>query len=581
MAQSLTKTQSKYGSDLIIDILCQHGIEYVSCNPGATFRGLHDSVVNYQNDLQLILCCHEEIAVAIAHGYAKASGKFMAVFLHSNVGLQHASMAIFNAWCDRVPILVICGVGPLDASKRRPWIDWIHTSNNQGNIVHDYVKWEDQPYNLASVPESLYRACRIINTEPKAPAYIGIDALIQESEIPENFFLEDVTKYSPPALPQANLKSLHRAAKLLVNAKFPIVVVDYMGRNSKAVKMLIKLAELLKISVIDCGRRYNFPNNHPLCLTGVDKDFFKNVDVVLVLDVNDLANVFGEFDKKEKKYKSYLNSSAKIINITMADYLISKWSADYYKLFPIDISIAADSSVVLPELVKLCKSSAKNEKRFKTVKSLHNNLRKSWKSFAISEKNKTPLSVPAVIHEMWQVIKNEDWVLTNNASVSIGNWIKKLWVLDKEGCHIGESGGAGLGYGIGASIGAALAYKNSGKICINMQTDGDLLFTPSALWTIAHYKLPLLIIVMNNQTYGNTKKHALEIANNRNRNKRNAHFGNDLNKPTVNFPELARSFGLCSLSTIKEVKKIKPTIEQAIKIIKEKKQAVLVDILIA
>lgn len=588
MANRIKHQAMQYGSDLIIEILQQYGIEYVACNPGATFRGLHDSLVNYKNNTkpELILCCHEEIAVAIAHGYAKASGKFMAVFVHSNVGLQHASMAIFNAWCDRVPVLIICGVGPLDTTKRRPWIDWIHTSNDQGSIVRDYVKWVDQPYNLASVSESIYRACKIMNTEPKAPVYIGIDALIQEAKLTNNYNLPDVTKYSPPILPQASAETLTQVAQLLVKAEFPVIVVDYMGRNAASVQKLVELAELLSIPVIDCGGRYNFPNNHSLCLTGIKKSIFENADFVLALDVNDLANVFGEASKHDRSYRSYLNSFAKVAHITMADYLVGKWAADYHKLSPVDITVAADTSIVLPELIALCKQmnlknkAKKYNSRLKIVSNMHQKLRHDWCAYAESLRDQSPLAIPAVIREIWQAVKNEDWILTNNASVAIGKWLKKLWIFAKAGCYIGESGGAGLGYGIGASIGAALVYKNTDKLCINIQADGDLLFTPSALWTIAHYKIPLLIIVMNNRSYGNTTQHALEIANHRNRNRQRAHIGNAIDGPAVNFPKLAKSFGLTALPTITELIDIVPTIRKAITIIKQRQEAVFIDILI-
>ncbi|MCK4608151.1 MAG: thiamine pyrophosphate-binding protein, partial [Gammaproteobacteria bacterium] len=493
----------QYGSDLIVDIIKQHGIEYVACNPGATIRGLHDSIVNYNcnHSPELILCCHEEIAVAIAHGYAKASNKYMAVLLHSNVGLQHASMAIFNAWCDRVPLLVINGIGPLDTSKRRAWIDWIHTSNNQASIVRDYVKWYDQPYNLSSVSESLYRACKITNTEPKAPVYVAIDTSVQEDAIDDKINLLDISKYSPAASASANPEALQHVAELLVNAEFPIIIVDYLGRNPEAVQQLIKLAELLSIPVIDGIERYNFPTDHPLYLSGAGEEFFSNADVILSLDVNDLAGVLGP---------NPLNKAVKIININLADYLISSWAADYQKLYPIDIAIAADTSVMLPELYKLCNQLLGNTNqdkyiaKFNYINQQQIALRATWRDSA--------LEVVSILNAIWDEIKQEDWILTNYGNIHIAAWLKKLWVFNKENCYLGGSGGAGLGYGLGASIGAALVYRDTNKICIDIQSDGDLLFTPSALWTAAHYKVPLLIIVMNNRSYGNTKKHSCKIA---------------------------------------------------------------------
>ncbi len=177
----------EYGSDLVVDVLRALGIEYAVLNPGATFRGLHDSLVNYGGNErpELIQCCHEEIAVAVAHGYAKAAGRPCAAVLHDVVGLQHASMAIFNAWCDRVPVLLLGGTGPMAVERRRPWIDWIHTALVQGTLVRDYVKWDDQPASLASIPEAIVRGYRIAVTEPQGPVYVCLDADLQEAPIAE------------------------------------------------------------------------------------------------------------------------------------------------------------------------------------------------------------------------------------------------------------------------------------------------------------------------------------------------------------------------------------------------------------
>src|SRR5512139_382711 len=199
------KRKPKYGSDLIVDLMRALDIEYAAFNPGATFRGIHDSIVNYGGNTkpEVIFCCHEEYSVAMAHGYAKATGKPMAAITHDVVGLQHATMAIFNAWCDRVPIIVMGGTGPMDAARRRPRIDWQHTALVQGNIVRDYVKWDDQPFSIRGVPDSLIRGYRIAMTEPKAPVYICYDADLQEDELKESIEIPDITRFAPPTPLQA------------------------------------------------------------------------------------------------------------------------------------------------------------------------------------------------------------------------------------------------------------------------------------------------------------------------------------------------------------------------------------------
>jgi acetolactate synthase I/II/III large subunit len=579
--------QVKYGSDLIVDILNDHQIKYVSCNPGATFRGIHDSIVNTSHhQLEIISCCHEEISVAIAHGYAKASGHYMAVLVHNIVGLQHASMAIFNAWCDRVPILVVGATGPLDITQRRPWIDWIHSSNQQSVIVKDYVKWDDQPYGISSVSESLYRGCRILNTEPKGPVYICIDAAIQEEEIKNEIEEYKSENFIPPYAPSINQAHLRQLSDHLINAELPIIIVDYSGRDSRSVNLLVKLVELLSIPVIDCGGRYNFPNTHPLCITGVDKKFISKADFILAFDVQDLYGVFGDVEKRSRSYRNYLRQDTVVAHVTLSDYIIRGWAADYHKLCPTDIPIAADSTEVLFSLVDFLeknldeKTILSHKKRYNEISLLHSQLRNEWLSFAIAKKYEKPLSVAAVLHEVWLCIKDEDIVLTNNANTSIGKWTRNLWNLEKEGCYLGNSGGVGLGYGIGASIGAALAYKETEKLCVDIQTDGDLLYTPSALWTAAHHDIPLLVILMNNRTYYNSEEHAIELAKHRSRDQKNAGIGTKILDPFVDFTNMAISFGVSAFGPIEDLESLRNAVVEAIRIVKEKKSLVIIDVII-
>src|SRR5258705_13940315 len=197
---------ARYGSDLVVDLLKILGIEYVALNPGSSFRGIHDSLVNYESgrtpNPEMILCCHEEIAVAVPHGYAKATGKIMPAIVHNVVGLQHASMAIYNAWCDHTPVMVMGGTGPMNSAKRRPWIDWIHTAQLQGNLVRDFVKWDDQPHAVGDVPESLLRACRTALTSPGGPVYVCFDADVQEGAVQNVPPLPPIGRYRPaPPVP--------------------------------------------------------------------------------------------------------------------------------------------------------------------------------------------------------------------------------------------------------------------------------------------------------------------------------------------------------------------------------------------
>ena len=578
----------KYGSDVIIDLMKAFDIEYAAFNPGATFRGIHDSILNYggNNCPEVIFCCHEEYSVAIAHGYAKAKGKPMAAITHNMVGLQHASMAIFNAWCDRVPVIVLGGTGPMDTTRRRPWIDWIHTALVQGNQVRDYVKWDDQPFSLQSVPESFIRGYRIATTEPKAPVYICYDADIQEDAIKKPIEIPDVSRFAPPAPIQAEAETLRRAAELLVGAKSPLIIVDLLGRSPGAVAALVKLAELLAIPVIDKGGRFNFPSNHPLDVTGGAEAFLGKADVILALDVQDLYGSLVNLNRTTRVTEYVIKPAARIIHISMNDMLIRSWAHDYQRLQEVDVPISADTAIAVPELLSLCrkilrKSESKKKAvktRFREIKAHHEKLRKSWSAKVQSVSYTGEISTAFLAQELWEVIKKEDWVLAN---FDQKGWARRLWNFSKPYQHIGRNAGGGVGYGLSAAIGAALAHKGSDKICVDIQSDGDLLMTSSALYTAAHHKIPLLIVMHNNQSFYNSEQHNILIAKFRKRPVKLAGIGTRVDNPPVNFRKVAEGFGLYGDGTIVRPEDLRPALQKALAVVKEKKRPALVDVVSA
>lgn len=580
------KKQPEFGSDVVVDLMKAFDIEYAAFNPGATFRGIHDSIVNYGGNYkpEVIFCFHEEISVALAHGYAKAKGKPMVAIVHNIVGLQHASMAIFNAWIDRVPIIVLGGTGPMNTKRRRPRIDWIHTALVQGNQVRDYVKWDDQPYNLASVPESFIRGYRIATTEPMAPVYINYDADIQEDRVEEAIEIPDVSRFSPPAPMQGNPEAMQKAARLLVEAKSPLIVADLLGRNPKAVPSLVELAELLAIPVIDKGNRFSFPNTHPLDVTGGARELLQKADVILGLDVLDL---FGSMTtvSKSTRFSEYVSGpGVKIIHISMNDMLVRSWCGDYQVLQPVDVPIPADTSVAVPELTRLCrqiigndgKKKAAIEARFSEVKQRHESTRAKWLTEARATADRKGISTAFLAHELGEVIKKEDWILVNGTS---NGWARRLWDWSDPRQYLGVSGGAGVGYGMSAAIGAALAHMGSGKLCVDIQADGDLLMTSSSLWTAAKYKIPLLIVMHNNQSFYNSEEHGIEVAKLRNRAVENAGIGTHVDDPAVSFAKVAEGFGVRGEGPIQRTADLRPALERALKFVKEKRLPALVDVI--
>lgn len=571
----------EYGSDLVVELLKALDIKFVALNPGASFRGLHDSLVNYgQGNPEIILCGHEEIAVALAHGYAKAAGKPMAVMLHDIVGLQHASMAIFNAWCDRVPVIILGGGGPMDATKRRPWIDWVHTALVQGNLVRDFVKWDDQPHSMSNIPDSILRGYRVATMHPQGPVYVCLDSELQEAKVTEPVSLPRVEPFARSTQLFPEPEALRQAASWLVAAESPVILASRLGCLPGAVNKLIELAEVLAAPVIDLGARFNFPNTHPLDMTGLQQSILPLADLVLALDVDDLYGALHPVDSHTKEVAPLLWSQAKIIDISLRDISIKSWSADFQRLPRADLSIPAMGGVAVSPLVELCQklgagADQPGRRRRARLEEERQLARRGWLEDALRASSAKPIASAWLAYQIWEAIKKEDWVLANG---SLGGWPRRLWEWRHPYQYVGHSGGAGLGYGIGAALGVALAHRGSQRLCIDIQPDGDFLYTPQALWTAAHYRIPLLIVMHNNRCYGNTVFHAQAVARARRRNQENRWIGTSLRDPAVDFSGLARSFGVYAEGPVEEPGEIGPALQRAVAVVKEKRLPALVDV---
>src|SRR5436309_12204737 len=426
----------QYGSDVIVDMLQTCGIVYAACNPGASFRGLHDSIVNYGGNHmpEMIQCCHEEISVALAHGYAKATGTPMAALIHNIVGLQHASMALFNAWCDRAPVLALGATGPMDSTQRRPWIDWIHTALVQGTLVRDYVKWDDQPYSLASVPESLLRAYRIAQTDPQGPIYLCLDAALQEEGLERAIPLPDLTRFAPPTSPQGDPRALEDAARRACEAESPLILAESLGRRPGTGAALQRLADLLVAPVVDLGDghrgRASFPNRHLLDLSGAKQELVQEADLILALDVQDLLGALGEVDRSPREVRR-LGDRAQLVTISLNDYAHRSWAHTALSLVPVDLAIAADATLALPALVELVEDRLKKDPRAaarraraERLAARHRALAAEWAATAARQRAERPIAQSALAAQVWEAIKTEDWILTNGTA---NGWVRRLW----------------------------------------------------------------------------------------------------------------------------------------------------------
>jgi acetolactate synthase I/II/III large subunit len=583
-ADSATQGEvAEWGSDIVVDLMKAYGIEYVALNPGASNRGVEDSIVNYGGNRkpELIECLHEESAVAIAQGYAKVTGKPMAAMLHDVVGTMHASMAIYNAYLERIPVVIISGTGPLDTSKRRPWIDWIHTALIQGNLVRDYVKWDDQPATIESLPESFIRAYRVATTEPQGPAYLCLDAGLTEERVTKELAIPDVARYSPPSGMAVDPEQVKRISEMLISAQNPLVLAERLGKSRAAFSRLVELAETLSIPVVDLfGGRLNFPTTHPLDLTGTNA--LAEADVILALDTPNLFSALSRVDESNGKTRSRVRADARIIQIGVHDLWLKSMISDYLGLHPVDLAVAAESALALKQIIELGKQTLssnqklreKYEDRRERLARIHQEQRMKWMERATQGSPDDPISPPKLALEVWNAIKETPWVLVEG---HFAGWARRVWDMTSPDQYVGHLDGMGLGYELPGAIGAALALRESGKLCVGFIRDGGLLYTDNAIWTAAHHRIPLLVIVYNNRNYGNSFFHREDIAAHRSRPKETSYVATEIDHPSVGFTKLAEAFGQRGYGPIETAAQLQSVLKEAIRHVREERELVLID----
>jgi acetolactate synthase-1/2/3 large subunit len=578
-------TTDRPGSDFMVDVIKSLGLEYICASPGSTFRGLHESIINYGSNQhpELITCCHEESSVAMAHGYAKIEGKPLGVLLHSTVGLQHAAMAIYNAYCDRVPIYLISG-NVIDATKRRPGVEWDHSVQDEASVVRDFLKWDDLPISLTHFAESAVRAYKIAMTPPSGPVLLVADSELQEAPVQPGSALR-VPKFVLPSPPQGDTGSLAEVARLLVAAESPLIVVDRTARTQAGVALLVELAETLQAPVIDQASRMNFPSRHPLNHTDRRRDLIPDADVILGLEVVDFWGTVHSFrDQLVRSYAPITSQSVKLISITTGDLYMKSNYQDFQRYTEVDLAIAADAESSLPSLIEGVKRLLTDDRRRafagrgtalaaarqKSLERARTDATYAWDA--------TPISTARLSAEIWGQIKDKDWSLLSDTTPWISNWPLRLWSFDKHYQFIGGAGGYGVGYGAPAAVGAALANRKYGRISVNIQCDGDLMYAPGVLWTAAHHHIPILNVMHNNRGYHQELMHVQRMANRHNRGITRANIGTTLESPNIDYAKLAQSMGVYAEGPISDPKDLGPALQRAIDVV-QKGEPALVDVL--
>jgi thiamine pyrophosphate-dependent acetolactate synthase large subunit-like protein len=565
------------GSDFMVDVIKSLNLEYVAANPGSSFRSLHESVVNYGGNKapELITCLHEESSVAIAHGYAKAAGKPMAVMAHGSVGFQHAAMAVYNAWCDRVPVIMFGGNG-IDADKRRPGTEWSHSVQDPALMLRDFVKWDDAPGSLQHFAESTVRAYRVATTGQMGPVVIMADIDLQEDAIHGK---PPTIPKLRPALPlQGDTGALQEAAKLLLNAKNPVILADRATRNQEGVKALVKLAESLQAPVIDLGARMNFPSTHHLCLSDQKRALVRDADVILMLEVYDPWGQVNGLSDPFKTVRPEAKPDVKIITIGMNDVSIRSNYQDFQRFLSVEMAIPGEAQASMPILTDYILKNATAAQKA-SFEARREPMKKRWdkqlqdaKEGAALAWDASPISTARLAMETYEVIKNEPWCLAVSDRIS---WARKLWPTTEYHQMLGGSGGQGVGYGLPASVGAALANKALGRMTVTFQPDGDLLYAPGALWTAAHHKIPLLMVMHNNGGYYQEVMHLQRMAALHNRRTDQAWIGNSLRNPDIDYAKIAQGHGVWAEGPIKDPAQLKGALQRALAEVKKGRPALL------
>src|SRR6202171_6014513 len=574
-------TADRTGSDFMVDVIKSLGFEYVCANPGSSFRGIHESIINYGGNKspEFITCCHEESAVGMAHGYAKVEGKPLAVLAHGTVGVQHAAMAIYNAYCDRVPVYLILG-NIVDAAKRVPGVEWAHTVQDAAAMIRDFTNWDDLPISLTHFAESAVRAYKIAMTPPPLPVVLVADGELQENPISADDKMH-IPKLVLAAPPQGDTGAVSEAARLLVAAESPVILADRMARTPTGLAQLIELAEALQAPIVDLGGRMNFPTRHPLNQSDRNRALVADADVVLGLEVADFYGALHNYrDQIERTSQSITKTNAKLISINANDLYIKGNYQDFQRYPEVDVAIAADAEATLPSLTEAVKRLISDDRKrafqdrgSRLQAAPQQSLERAREAAAFGW-DASPISTARLSAEVWAQVKDQDWSLVS-ATTFVSRWPQRLWTFDKHHQYLGTAVGYGVVYGAPAAAGAALANRKYGRLTVNIQTDGDLMYAPGILWTAAHHSIPMLNIMHNHRAYHQEVMQVQIMADRHSRGVANCGTGTTITAPNIDFAKLAQSMGMYGEGPISDPKDLGPAIRRALDVVKRGEPAML------
>lgn len=574
------------GSDFMVDVIKAFGIKYLPANPTNSYRGLHESLIDYGGNKmpEFLTCTHEESAVAMAHGYYKVAGKPLMTLLHGTVGLQHASMAIYNAYCDRVPV-IICGGVELDAAYRPPGVPTIHGAQDINAMVRDYTKWDDTPVSVQHFALSFVRAYKYAMTPPYGPVMLALDGAIQQEPIEthgQDLYIPDYIKSAPP---QGEMNAVREAARMLVHAERPVIVADRAINTTEGMRLLVQLAELLQAPLVRQRARLNFPTNHYL---GRGAGVIQNADVILGLELTDYWGTVNKFTDNNKngvgENERHVAPGVKLISLGINHTMTKSNYQDFQRFQPVNLQMIGDVEATLPSLIEAVKSALTPSRKSAIANKVESNKKtwqKNWehtRQLAAIAWDASPITTARLTMEIYAQIKDLDWSMAVESGYN-SNWPRRLLPMDKHYQYCGTSGGYGVGYGLPAAIGAALANRDEGRFTVNIQGDGDFMYAPGVLWTAARHKIPLLTVMHNNRSYHQEAMHVQRVANFRNR---VAYFGNDMaplgtsiQNPDIEYHKIAEAMGWWAKGPIKNPADLAPALKEAVAVVKSGQPALL------
>ena len=561
---------SNPGSDFMVDMLKHLEFDYITTNPGSSFRGIHESIVNYGGNQapELLEATHEEIATAMGHGYFKVTGRPLGMLAHGTVGLQHAAMAVYNAWCDRAPMVILAG-NHIDVQHRRPGVEWSHSAQDCIRVVRDYIKWDDNPVSLQHFAESLARAYKIAMTPPMGPVALVLDGHLQEMEVGEQSLM--MPAMTPTQPPSGDWGAIQEAAEWLAAAENPVIVADLMAHDQHGVERLVALAEALQAPVVNQFGRMNFPNTHHLAQGG---NVIAQADLILALELYDTWGTINTLrDRVHKDAQRRARPDARVIDIGVKELFWRSNYQSFQRYYSADLSISGDAQATLPVLTEAVQSAmsgarrASNAEREQRWRAAHQRERDQALDAARYGWNASPVSTARLYAELWNLVKDRDWALVSDDGQQ-SRWARRLWPMDRHYQWIGRSGGAGLGYGAPSALGAALAHRPEGRLAINVQRDGDMMYVPGTFWTAAHHNIPMLTVTHDNQGYHQEFMHLQRMAARRQRGiDGSSWIANELRNPDIDLAKVVEGMGVWSEGPISTPDALGPAIARALEVV--------------